>query len=87
MAGRVRRIIKQEIEVPGLGAAIKKARESSGQSLTALAKATGISRNYWYQLESEAVLGGVAEDTLRKVEEVLGVDFGVSFEEGVVNND
>lgn len=81
MTVKVRRIIKQEVEVPGLGAAIKHARESSGRSLTALAKAAGISRNYWYQLESEAVMGGIAEDTLRKVEEVLGVDFGVSFDE------
>lgn len=87
MTVRVRRIIKQEIEVPGLGAAIKHARESSGRSLTSLAKAAGISRNYWYQLESEAVLGGIAEDTLRKVEEVLSVNFGVSFEDGAANND
>lgn len=87
MTVRVRRIIKQEVEVPGLGAAIKKERESSGRSLTALAKAAGISRNYWYQLESEAVLGGIAEDTLRKIEEVLGTNFGVSFEKGVINND
>lgn len=53
-----------------------------GRGVTALARAVGISRNYWYQLEAEAVLGGVAEETLRKVEEVLGVDFGVDFEEG-----
>jgi hypothetical protein len=26
-----------------------------------MAKEVGMSRNYWYQLEAEAVLGGVAE--------------------------
>jgi hypothetical protein len=35
--------------------------------------------HYWYQLEAEAVLGGVAEDTIKKIEEVLGVDLGVCF--------
>jgi len=79
MAVRVRRIIKQEIDIPGLGEQIKQARETDERSVTTLAKLVGISRNYWYQLEAEAVLGGVAEDTLRKIEEVLGVDFGVTF--------
>jgi transcriptional regulator with XRE-family HTH domain len=79
MPVRVRRIIKQEVDAPGLGEQIKKAREADERSVTQLAKAVGISRNYWYQLEAEAVLGGVAEDTLRKIEEVLSVDFGVSF--------
>ncbi|MBW4422629.1 MAG: helix-turn-helix domain-containing protein [Myxacorys californica WJT36-NPBG1] len=79
MPVRVRRIVKQEIDIPGLGEQIKKARETDDRSVTELAKKVGISRNYWYQLEAESVLGGVAEDTLRKIEEVLGVDFGVVF--------
>jgi transcriptional regulator with XRE-family HTH domain len=78
---KVRRIIKQEVDAPGLGERIKRARESSNCSVTQLAKNVGISRNYWYQLEAEAVLGGVAEETLRKIEEVLGVDLGVKFKE------
>ena len=81
MSVRVRRIIKHEVDVPQLGAKIKKAREASNISLTKLSQQVGISRNYWYQLESETVLGGVAEETLRKIEQVLGTDFGVSFEE------
>lgn len=80
MPVRVRRIIKQEIDIPGLGGQIKQAREADDRSVTELAKLANISRNYWYQLEAEAVLGGVAEDTLRKIEEVLGVDFGVKFD-------
>ena len=77
---KVRRIVKQEINIPGLGEKMKKARENSPKSVTELAKLCGISRNYWYQLEAEAVLGGVAEETLRKIESVLNVDFGVDFD-------
>ncbi|MBW4565333.1 MAG: helix-turn-helix domain-containing protein [Mojavia pulchra JT2-VF2] len=78
---KVRRIIKLEVDVPGLGERIKQAREARGRPVTQLAKEVGISRNYWYQLEAEAVLGGVAEETLRKIEEVLGIDLGVSFDD------
>jgi transcriptional regulator with XRE-family HTH domain len=80
MPVRVRRIIKQEVDIPGLGEQIKKAREADDRSVTELARLVGISRNYWYQLEAEAVLGGVSEETLRKIEQVLGVDFGVKFD-------
>lgn len=76
---RVNQIIKNEVEVPGLGARIKLARESTHRSIAQLAKEVGISRNYWYQLEAEAVLGSVSISTLRKIEEVLGADFGVNF--------
>ncbi|BDA76153.1 transcriptional regulator (plasmid) [Calothrix sp. PCC 7716] len=81
MAVKVRRIIKHEIDVPGLGERIKIAREASNRPVTKLCKEVGISRNYWYQLEAEAVLGGVAIDTLRKIESVLGIDLGVQFDE------
>jgi transcriptional regulator with XRE-family HTH domain len=81
MTVKVRRIIKLEVDVPGLGERIKQAREARGRPVTQLAKEVGISRNYWYQLEAEAVLGGVAEETLRKIEEVLGIDLGVSFDD------
>lgn len=78
---KVRRIVKLEIDLPDLGKRIKEAREADPRSVTKLAKTVGISRNYWYQLEAEAVLGGVAEDTIRKIEEVLNVDFGINFDE------
>ena len=81
MTVKVRRIIKLEVDVPGLGDRIKQAREARGRPVTQMAKEVGISRNYWYQLEAEAVLGGVAEETLRKIEEVLGVDLGVQFDD------
>lgn len=78
---KVRRIVKQEVDVPGLGERLRQARLKDKRSVEKLATASGISRNYWYQLEAEAVLGGVKEDTLRKIEQVLGVDLGVDFDE------
>lgn len=80
MPVRVRRIVKQEIDAPGLGQKIREAREADGRSLAQLARVTGISRNYWYQLEAESVMGGISEETLRKIEAVLAVDFGVKFD-------
>lgn len=79
MAVKIQRIVKLEVEVPGLGEKIKQAREANAKSLIALAKEAGISRHYWYKLESENV-GGVTEETLRKVERALGVDFGVKLD-------
>lgn len=81
MAVKVRRIVKQEVDVPDLGNRIKQAREASNRPVTQLAKEAGISRNYWYQLEAESVLSGVAEETLRKIEEVLGINLGVQFDD------
>lgn len=78
---KVRRIIKQEVEVPGLGNLIRTAREKSDRGVTTLAKEVGISRNYWYQLESESVLSGIKEETLRKIEMALNIDFGVNFDD------
>ena len=78
---KVRRIIKQEVDIPDLGKQIKEARVNDPRSVTKLASIVGISRNYWYQLEAEAVLGGVAEDTIRKIESVLNADFGISFDD------
>lgn len=80
MPMRVRRIIREEIEIPGLGDAIKSARLADPRSVTELARLVNISRNYWYQLETESSPGGVAEGTLRKIERILKVDFGVKFE-------
>lgn len=76
---KIRRTIRQEVDSPGLGNKIRDARVRDGRTITQLAKTAGISRNYWYQLEAEAVIGGISEEVLRSVESVLGVDFGVRF--------
>lgn len=73
--------LRLEVVEFGLGDRIKQAREARRRPVTQMAKEIGISRNYWYRLEAEAVLGGVAEETLRKIEEVLGVDLGVQFDD------
>lgn len=82
MAVRVRRVITQELDIPGLGDKIKKAREKDGRSISAICREVGLSRNYWYQLEADDIKGGGAltVETLRKIEAVLNADLGVKFE-------
>ncbi|MUL39445.1 transcriptional regulator [Gloeocapsopsis sp. AAB1 = 1H9] len=71
-----RRII---VEAPGLGAQIKAARESDPRSLKDIASAANMSSMNWYRIEAEEQT--LPEETLRKIEEVLGVDFGVVFDD------
>jgi len=75
---RVRRI--QEVEVPGLGERIRAARFVTGRSLEGLCEAVGLSRTYWYDLERETLKGTLSIENLRKIEAVLGVQFGIEFE-------
>ncbi|MEP0872429.1 helix-turn-helix transcriptional regulator [Trichocoleus desertorum AS-A10] len=58
---------------------LRSALERSNKSASKLCNEVGISRTYWYRLingEEEAI----AEETLRKLEAALDVNFGVSFE-------
>jgi transcriptional regulator with XRE-family HTH domain len=66
-----------DIEVEGLGARIQEARKATKQSLESLASSAGISRVYWYDIEAERVRDALPEETLRKIERALGVEFGV----------
>jgi transcriptional regulator with XRE-family HTH domain len=74
----IERIISTRVEVPGLGAKIKTARQHQPRSVEALSKDCGMSRANWYLIEKEQTKV-LPESTLRKIEEVLGVDFGVTF--------
>ncbi|WP_315791691.1 helix-turn-helix transcriptional regulator [Fischerella sp. JS2] len=74
---KVRRTVEKE--VPGLGEKIKQAREADERSLEAICSEVGISRVYWYDIEAERVRSALPEETLRKIEKVLGVDLGVKF--------
>ena len=74
---KVRRSV--DIEIQGLGAKILAARQASGRSMESLAGEAGISKVYWYDIEKERVRDALPEDTLRKIEAALGVDFGVNF--------
>jgi transcriptional regulator with XRE-family HTH domain len=78
MAVKVRKIERKEIETPELPKQIAQAQKKSGKPISEICEAVGFSRTYWYQIvngREEAI----AEETLRKIEEVLGVDFGVHF--------
>ena len=70
----VRRIV---IEAPGLGQRIKEAREADSRSLKTIAGAAGMTPMNWYRIESEEQ--ELPEETLRKVEAALDINFGVSF--------
>lgn len=67
------------VDVPGLGAQIKAARESDSRPITELAYLAGMSAANWYRIEKEDTKE-LPEETLRRIEAALGVSFSVSFE-------
>lgn len=62
------------IEIPHLGPRIKAAREATGKSPTAIAALAEMSVANLYRIESEETKS-IPRDTLRRLSEVLGVDF------------
>ena len=62
--------------VPGLGAKIKKAREGDQRPLTEICAQVGMTTANWYRIEGEETKS-LPIETLRRIEEVLGVKFGV----------
>ncbi|WP_445634557.1 Helix-turn-helix transcriptional regulator [Nostoc sp. DSM 114161] len=75
---QIERVLR--VDAPGIGAKIKNARERDPRSVDELAKAAGMTRANWYRIEREEN-DVLPEPTLRKIEEVLGVDFGVKFDD------
>ncbi len=77
---RVREI--REINVDGLNERIKEARLalSPHKSLEKICSEVGVSKTYWYALERNTINGTLSIENLRKIESVLGVDFGVTFD-------
>lgn len=73
---QIERIIR--VSAPGIGAKIKQARDQDPRTVTELAKSANMTRANWYRIEREDN-DVIPEATLRKIEEVLGVDFGVHF--------
>ncbi len=71
---RIRKV--DEVDVPDMAARLKSAREADDRSLAEICRQVGVSPQYWYNLERGAV-STMSFETLRKIEEVLGVDFGV----------
>ena len=76
---RVRQI--KEIEVEGLGKRIKEARLDCKKTLDQICSEVRVSRTYWYDLEKETLKGALSIENVRKIEEALKIDFGVSFDD------
>ena len=74
---KVRKTI--DIEVPNLGEKIKAARERDSRSLSEICRQMQMSNMNWYKIESEDTKA-LPIETLRRIEEVLGVNFGVDFD-------
>lgn len=74
---QVKKVVEQVLEVPGLGSRIKDARQGSKESLVKLCERAGISRQYWYGIESESINHPLPLETLRAIEEVLDTSFDV----------
>ena len=70
----------KEIEVDGLGDAIKKAREDSGKTVDQICEEVGVSRTYYYDIEKETLKGTLSRENLESIEKSLKVNLGVSFD-------
>jgi transcriptional regulator with XRE-family HTH domain len=75
---KVRKTI--DLEIPGLGERIRQAREKDGRSLTEICRQVPMTTMNWYKIEAEETKA-LPIETLRRIEEVLGVNFGVRFDE------
>jgi transcriptional regulator with XRE-family HTH domain len=74
---RIRQV--KEVDIEGLGDRIKQARLNAKKSLEQICDEVGVSRTYWYDIEKETLKGALSIDNLRKIEQVLGIEFGVEF--------
>ena len=66
------------VDIPGLEDQIRTLRESDKRSVRKIASAAGMSPVHWYRIESGKQK--LREETLRRIEEVFGVDFGIQFD-------
>ncbi|NET61298.1 MAG: helix-turn-helix transcriptional regulator [Symploca sp. SIO2E6] len=69
-----------ETEMPGLGRMIRKAREADRRPLTQICADAGMTPANWYRIESEETKV-LPIQTLHSIEQVLGVSFGITFDE------
>ena len=60
---------------------IKAARRNSPKSLKAICQEVGCSVTYWYDIEKSAIKGTLSIENLRKIEQVLCIDLGVTLDE------
>jgi transcriptional regulator with XRE-family HTH domain len=76
---QVKRVVETVLDFPDLGKRIRQARERDNRSLSQICRDAGVSRAYWYQLESEDLRAPATEDIIRKIEKALNIDLGVKF--------
>ncbi|MDY6781926.1 MAG: helix-turn-helix transcriptional regulator [Cyanobacteriota bacterium] len=79
-AVQVKRTVEVVRNFPELGKRIKAARAKDDRSLSQICRDCGISRSYWYQLEAEDLRSPATEEIIRKIEQVLNVDFDLEFD-------
>jgi transcriptional regulator with XRE-family HTH domain len=70
--------VVRKVSIVDLSEKIKKARIADGRSVQVLATLAEISSVYWYQLENNK-RSWVSEEVIRRMEKVLGVEFGIEF--------
>lgn len=73
-AVKVRRIT--DVPAPRLGLRIKRAREADPRPLSEICQLAGMTRSNWYLIE-QGQIKYLPVETLRRIESVLGVDFGI----------
>jgi transcriptional regulator with XRE-family HTH domain len=66
------------VQVPALNDKIKQARLNDDRTITQICGLAGMTTANWYRIESGRQ--SIPLETLRKMEQVLGVDFGVEFD-------
>lgn len=71
-----------KIKADNLPKRLKEARIKDGRSVQALATYAGISTAYWYQIE-KGDRNIVSEETIRKIEEVLGINLEINFKSAI----
>ena len=69
-----------DVDVPGLGERLRQAREADPRTLAKICREVPMSPMNWYKLEKEETKA-IPIETLSRIESVLGVDFGIKFEE------
>lgn len=72
----------KDVEAPNLGLRIKEARifMSNRKSLEEICDEVGVSRTYWYDIENERIRGALSIENLRKIEQALEINLGISFD-------
>lgn len=70
----IRKVV--DVDVAGLAQQIKNARMADGRPLTEICALAGMTCANWYRIEGGQVKA-LPIETLRAIENALGVDFGV----------